>query len=188
MMREFLEKQWNLIGGATAWVAGILANFWREPNLIASQKFGNLSDFGHFFLMLLMALFLIPVHLYRRREHLRKWVFFAVVFAILAPAAFFSYSALERSWTCSYANAMVIVGGPGDLTEPHGRQYVERNPGITDEQLVYQHAGEVAEIWHEEVIDRRRMILAILHVLFPPFFAAALICSVQAFYCGTQAR
>ena len=184
-MLDFLKKQWNLLSEASAWILSTIGGFWRQPSATIPQDSTRLESFGQFFLTLAVGLLVIPANRYRRKKHTRGWVLVALGLIVLIPVVYFVQDWYVTSWTCGYAGERVIVGSNSDLTE-HGKKYVADHPNDTCDQIVWDHAGKVEDVWAREAIDSRRRVLAILYIAFLPLMAGGMISVIQASYCGTR--
>lgn len=186
-MLDFLKKQWNLLTALSAWIATVIGGFWREPLATTPHTTTQLGLFGQFFLTLSVGLIAIPAYRFRQRRHTQRWVMVAVTLVLLTPVAYFLYDWFAATWTCPYAGTRVIVGSDTALTA-HAKEYKANNPDLTCDQIVWNHAGNVEEIWTKESIETRRLILGFLYVVLLPLFAGSMISVIQAFYCGTRSR
>jgi hypothetical protein len=184
-MLDFLKKQWGLLAEISAWIITVIGGFWRETPTGSPESTTHTKSFGQFFLTLAVGLMVIPAFRFRQRQHTIWWTLPAALLLALAPVAYFTYEHFATFWTCPYAGHRIVVGADSSLTE-HGKAYKAEHPDFTVEQVVWEHAGNVTEIWNSSAIDSRSLILSILYVLFLPLFAAAIICVTQAVYCGTQ--
>lgn len=184
-MLDWLKKQWNMISATATWVGEMVRGFWRPPE--AAINTVGVPQFGQYVLTIAVGLLLIPAHLFREKKHTLWWVALAVAFLLGSLPVFFSYQHYATAWTCPYAGTRVVVGGEEDLT-PHGADFFDKNSDLTTREVVWIHAGDVGELWNQAAIESRRERLQWMYIGYLPLFAAALICGIQAFYCGTRSR
>lgn len=178
----FLKTQWALLAEIATWILFVIGGFWRQPPPGTPQASSQLGSFGQFFLTLAVGLLTVPALRYRQSRHVAGWLVAALALFVLAPVPYFLYEKYTVAWTCSYSGGLVVCGSDADLTE-HGTDYKGKNPNLTDAQIVWNHTGEVEEVWRKESIESRRLKLAIFYVALMPLFAASIISVIQALYC-----
>lgn len=184
-MLNGLKNRWNHLTDLSAWLGLSIWSFWREPPVYSTQASTQLGSFGQFFLTLAVGLMAIPVFRYRQRQHTGGWSIVAVVLFLMTPGAYFLNDWCVTTWTCPYSASRVVVG-PDAARTKHGIEYMDEYPDKTCEQIVWDHAGKVEEVWKKDSIETRRLTLDILYVAFLPLFAGSMICVIQASYCGTR--
>jgi len=137
---------------------------------------------GQFVVAVLVGLVFVLALKWGRKRHANRWWIVSSAALILSIAAFFVYQHLLQSWTCNYFDVKVVVGTT--YTQP-GQNYINRNPGIPCDTLVEDFLGRTEEIWENQTINRRRLILAGTYVACLPLFTICLIGVIQAIECVT---
>lgn len=183
-MWDAFKKQWNMVAAFAAWISTVVGGFWHAPPAGISDSADALPKFAQFFLTLGVGLIAIPVYRYRSKAAARWWLVAAVALLLLTPLAYFLADRFATAWTCAYGSSRVVIG-PTDALTPHGKAYIAAHPNLTCDEIVWNHAGKVDELWTKDSIDSRRRILSILYVIFMPLFAGAMICVIQSGYCAT---
>ena len=178
----WLSRHWiSLVQGASC-VLAVVAGFWLLPPVGALQSEGSAwGRFSQFFAAIAVAVMLIPLSIWRAPQHRRGWAIAATLSAILALSTLLLYAQKQRDWTCTYAEYRVVVGA--ELTT-HGEKYISQNPGMSCDELIWEHAGAVEEIWTKASIDLRRDALASIHMLTPALIGCFFLAVSQAVYVG----
>ena len=178
----WLSRHWiSLVQGGLC-VLAVIAGFWLPPPVGALQsESGAWERFSQFFAAIALAVMLIPVSRWRAPQHRRGWAIAATLSAILALSTLLLYARKRGEWTCSYAGSRVVVGA--ELTA-HAEKYMLQNPGLSCDEIIWQHAGAVEEIWTKASIDARRNVLASIHMLTPALIGCFLLALSQAVYVG----
>lgn len=73
-------------------------------------------------------------------------------------ALFWVYSYRYEHWTCQYDSGASMVRGSVYLPEP--ARYVAQNPGIDCRGMLRDYAGATTELWSEEELKNRRLVLS----------------------------
>jgi hypothetical protein len=178
----WLSRHWiSLVQGASC-VLAVIAGFWLPPPVGALQSEGGAwGRFSQFFAAIAVAVMLIPLSRWRAPQHRRGWAIAATLSAILALSTLLLYAQKQGDWTCTYAENRVVVGA--ELTT-HGEKYILQNPGMSCDEIIWEHAGAVEEIWTKASIDARRNVLASIHMLTPALIGCFLLAVSQAVYVG----
>lgn len=180
---DTLKERWNVLAEAAAWLLSLIGTFLVPPPTGTQQspQDSPVWHFGRFVLILFVGLLLVPVQSWNRAEHTPRWFVLAVIGFVGCFVAFFGYTYLGDTWTCKYDGRSVVVGSEWTT---HGAGYAA-GPGanLTCEQRLWEHRGEVEELWTKESIDSRRRLLALIYLLSLLLFSAALICVLQTVYC-----
>jgi hypothetical protein len=178
----WLSQHWiSLVQGGLC-VLAVIAGFWLPPPVGALQsESGAWQRFSQFFAAIALAVMLIPVSRWRAPQHRRGWAIVATLSAILALSTLLLYARKRGDWTCSYDGTRVVVGA--ELTA-HANKYLLQNPGMSCDEIIWQHAGAVEEIWTKASIDARRNVLANIHMLTPALIGCFLLALSQAVYVG----
>ena len=101
----------------------------------------------------------------------------ALLALVIGVGAFFRYQQLTLAWTANYDGSKVVVGS--ELTR-QGRVYSGENPKISTDELVFDFKGKTGDVWTQQSIDQRRLVLAAIYVSCLPLFTICLIALVQA--------
>jgi len=177
-----LKSRWNALVVVATFVLTVVTQFLLPPPAGTDQAPEDTPvwRFGRFVLTLFVGLMLVPVRRWDRRPHTVSWFVAAAAAFVGCIAAFFTYVRYQESWTSKYDGRSVVIGSA--LT-PHGQAYFTREPRPTPEQVLWEHAGKVDDVWTKESVDDRRLALAVAYILALPLFATAMICVVQAIGC-----
>ena len=176
------RKGWLVLAQGALWVAGILGSFLLPPPVgISASEEKVWLRLGQFIIAVVLGLVFLASRRWHQPRHALWWSGGAVVFLALALAAFFRYQQLTLAWTASYAGQKVVVGS---VLTPSGQADMQKNPGISLEDLVMDFAGETDAIWTPDSINHRRLVLAGVYVLCLPLFTICLIAVVQAIACA----
>lgn len=99
------------------------------------------------------------------------WISF--VPAIACPALYYvKYQGL----VAAYGESPVICG---TVYTAKGADYTSKNPGKTREELIKDFAGQTAEIWTEDSINRARLVLGLSYSAAVAFLAFAVLTGLQ---------
>lgn len=177
------KRNWQLLTQITTWLMSIIAAFWLPPPSWASQSTEGTSvhKFALFILTASVGLLIIPVLRWQSARYTIRWVTISLVSIFGCLIAYFTYSNLTNIWTSSYMSKLVVIGS--ELT-PHGEKYLRDHPDDPTEKVIWDHRGEVSDIWTKNSINHRRQSLAAIYILCLPLFAICLISVVQAVACG----
>jgi hypothetical protein len=179
------RKGWLVLAQGALWLGGILGGFLLPPpvGILASEEKLWLR-LGQFIIAVVLGLVFFASRRWRQTRHALAWAGAASLFLALAVAVFFRYQQLTLAWTVNYVGQKVVVGS---VLTPVGQADTQKNPGISNEDLVMDFAGRTAQIWTADSIDHRRLILAACYVSCLPLFTVCLITVVQAVACGAPA-
>jgi hypothetical protein len=99
------------------------------------------------------------------------WI--SVLFALAFPALYYvKYQAL----TTAYGGSQVICG---TVYTSKGADYTSKNPGKTKEEIIKDFAGQTAEIWTEDSINRARLVLGLSYSVAVAFFSFAVLTGLE---------
>ena len=110
------------------------------------------------------------------------WLAVAALGIGAGAGAFWLSSSAARTCTAHYDGRAVIVGT--EWTEL-GQRYVASNPGLSNDDVLFDAAGDANRVWTSASIDRCRSRMAVTYFLWLPFFAAGLTALLQTVPSGT---
>jgi hypothetical protein len=172
------RKSWLTLTHGALWVGGILGNFLLPPPVGVSAADEKIwLRLGQFIVAVVLGLVILAARRWNQPRHSLRWGAVALLALVIAVIAFFRYQQLTLAWTANYAGDKVVVGA--EFTK-QGRVYAEENPKISTDELVFDFKGKTGDVWTQQSIDRRRLILAATYVICLPLFTICLIAVVQA--------
>lgn len=175
------ERSWGTLAQGAVWIMGVVGSFLLPPPLgVESAEDKTWLHFGQFVAAVCIGLIFFGVFRWNRTCHARWWWLTALLALLLAGAAFFRYQQLTYLWTARYVDQKVVVGS--EYTQA-GRAYLEKNPGLSRDDLLFDFTGRAEDVWTRESIDRRRLKLAALYVASLPLFTLCVIAVVQSLQC-----
>ena len=177
-----MRKSWLTLAQAAVWLGGVLGGFLLPPPVGVSAGDEKIwLRLGQFILAVLLGLAFFAGRQWNQRRHALRWCAAALVFLLLAVAAFFRYQQLTLAWTGNYAGQRVVIGS---AYTAQGVSYTTKNPSLSCDDLIFDFAGKTEDIWTRDSINRRRLLLAATYVSCLPLFTLCLIAVVQAVQCG----
>jgi len=99
------------------------------------------------------------------------WV--SIIPAIACPAV---YYVKYQSLAAAYGESRIICG---TVYTAKGADYASKNPGETREELIRDFAGQTAEIWTEDSINRARVALGLSYSAAVASLAFAVLTGLQ---------
>ena len=160
------RRMWLAV--AAALLAGIAAAVVPMPPAIG----GGRSAFAALASAAIVVIAILPFMVWRRAAQPMVWVTAALVALALGIGSFFTGGYVERTCTARYADKPVVIGG--DLTTL-GATYKQANPGLSNDDLLFDAAGVPERIWTTNSIGRCRALLAGTYFLWIPFLAVCLL-------------
>jgi len=134
---------------------------------------------AQFAVAVLFGLMFTAARKWNKKKHARWWVWTSATLLLFSVAAMVWFQYISYSWTCRYNGKSVIIGTTYTI---QGKYYVDRNPGISCEDLLEDFAGKPEDIWTRESINRHRIILAGTYISCVPLIAICIIGVVQALH------
>jgi hypothetical protein len=101
--------------------------------------------------------FLVVANLSKKVRSVIFWI--SAVLAVIFPISYYVH---YQNRTATYGQDRVICG---TVYTVKGSEYSARNPGITREELIKDFAGQTAEIWTEDSINKAGVTLGLLYAL-----------------------
>jgi len=181
-----LKERWNVLAVVAVWILSIVGTFMLPPPTGTQQspQDSPVWHFGRFAIVIFLGFISVLIQQWSRSKHTGPWLACSLLCFISCFIAFFIYTYYGDRWTCKYDGQNVVVGS--DLTG-HGIEYVT-GPGssLTCEQRLWEHRGEVEELWTKDSIDFRRRLLAFIYLLSLLLFCGTIISVLQASYCSQR--
>ncbi|HAV61014.1 MAG TPA: hypothetical protein DCY13_01445 [Verrucomicrobiales bacterium] len=180
------KRTWDSLAKTGVWIAAVVTGFLLPPPAGAGQ-FGeaNWSRLAQFVIIIAVGLILVVTSRYQRRQHTVAWSVVAGLALVVALGSLFGYLRSATLWTCEHDGLRLVIGS--SLT-PLGQAFVDANPGIACDQLIFNFAGQVEKIWTIGSIQTRRMWLALIYLGTTPCFTLSILAVVQALNCARKPR
>lgn len=180
-MFDAAKDRWAALSQFGAWLAGIVLLFVAVPARLRLNEDPSWAvRFVQFALTIIVGV--IVVAFWRRcaPRYRRRWLIACIVSFILGLAAFGAYLHLSNRWTCSYLGLPPVVIGK---TYTADAAPVAVTVGNSCTRLLREY-GENWEIWDENEIEDRYLLLIAIFSLVVIAFALAVVFLVQAWRCG----
>ncbi|MCI0539337.1 MAG: hypothetical protein L0Z50_29365 [Verrucomicrobiales bacterium] len=176
------QRTWLLLAQSGVWVAGAVVGFLVPPPVGTPDESQIWVRFAQFAITVVIGLMLLVALRWKRKKDAFGWAWISALFLFLGTASFFGYQLFAARWTAWYHNGPVLIGG---VYTPDGREYHERNPNLTSEDLLMHHRGELEKVWTRASVQQRRLLLAAMYVLAMPLFTVCIMSIVQALHCAS---
>jgi hypothetical protein len=178
------RKSWLLLAQGALWLAGILGGFLLPPPVGVSAADEKIwLRLGQFIVAVVLGLEILAARRWHQPRHSLRWGAVSLLALVIGVGAFFRYQQLTLAWTANYSGDKIVIGS--EFTA-QGRTYTEANPKLSTDELVFKSAGKPGDIWTQQSIDRRRLVLAAIYVSCLPLFTICLIALVQAMQAGER--
>ena len=143
----------------------------------STRMFAALASLG------LVLLFTLPGVVIREITGRRGfWLATAVVSLTVGALAFWLSTSAARTCTAEYDGRTIIVGTEWTTL---GQRYIAGNPGLSNDDVLFDAAGAADRVWTPASIDRCRSRISLTYFLWLPFFAAGLTALLQTVPTGT---
>jgi hypothetical protein len=106
-----------------------------------------------------------------RRIAARMWLSLALLSAVIAAVMLWMHFSAERTCVADYNGRPTVIGG--DFT-PLGLEYVNKNPGVSNDDLLLDAGGNATRVWTPESVNACRFRLSWVALLPVPFLATCL--------------
>jgi hypothetical protein len=113
---------------------------------------------------------------FKQPRHHTKWMLALALGTISLVSLLFTYMYLDDSWTCMYANKMVVVGR--NLTQ-EAQAVMDKHPDWRKSDLVMSTAGNLSPLWPDWEVQSDRFILMTVYCAISMAAALTLLCTVQ---------
>ena len=194
------KKNWNILLGIAASLLVSIGLFFFFPDYLETEDFFNISNLGRWIAVIVVGLMLIPMSKWKLKRHLRGWVTATITFLVLSILSFFIFFYFNQAWTSQCKGKTVLIGSVMKPNVKEGSiksisyQIKQGSPDISDEELskraneklkdsgfLLGKAGCLpTEIWTDDSIKARKIVLAVFYVLALPFFILTMMSLLQA--------
>ena len=175
------RKNWGILIQGAVWVIGIIGTFLVPPPVGVSAGDEKIwLRLGQFIIAVVLGLVFFAAQRWNQKTHARWWCLLSLLFLLVSIGAFFQYQKLTYSWTGNYVGKRLVLGS---VFTREGAAYTQKNPTISCDDLLFDFAGKVDDIWTRDSINHRRLVLAATYVSCMPMFTICLIGIVQALQC-----
>ncbi len=178
-----LKRIWFALAGATLWIGGIIVPLLSPPAFklpaVQPNKFAYLAQL---ILTILAGLMIAFGQKHKSRKHVLPWAILCAAFLILGSTGFFVYEARRLDWTLPYAGNLYLKGA--EMTQD-AKDLIQK-VGLTEAQAFEQlsEAGyNKFQIWTQNSIQSRWIVLAGIYVASFQFFAICIIALTQTIRC-----
>jgi len=177
---ESLLKKLTKFG---VFIMGIIGSFWITlPFNPGSDKYKSLIHFAQFIVAIIVGLILyLKKKSHNRQAEARSWGKIAIISLVLSIIAFFGYYMLFENWTVKHEGKVLVIGYQ---VQEDVKEFVARNPDMSDRELLSNAAWSPWKIWTASSIRRVRNLLSVLYVLCAPFFAITMVAVAQVMTCA----
>lgn len=176
---------WIALAQLAAWVTGLVFQFVSTPARLRfnDDSAGSTTQFIQFVLTIVIGLLLLGFWKWCGPRHTRIWVIACIVSLIAAIGSFGAYTRLTNRWTCSYSTLPAVV--IGKTYKPNAAAFARRIPDDSC-TIMLRDFGENWQIWNEDEIEDRHMILGALFSLVVAAFSLAVMFLLQAWRCSRR--
>lgn len=154
--------------------AAIAAGLFPPPAAIAGDASRGIAALAS---AALVAFATLPLLVWRSAARPALWVAIAIAALAGGIAAFLASASLSRSCTARYAGSAVVIGT--ELT-PLAADYRRSNPGLSNDDLIFDAAGETERVWTPASIARCRAWIGGTYFLAIPFLVVCLLATAEA--------
>lgn len=180
---DTVRKQWAIVSALAVSIITIIGAAVLPPPSSGNEIFDtSLTRIVQIVIGLLLAVSFGLAVSFRDPGDSLFWGALLILTGGLALVLAFTYLQLTERFTVEYDGAAVVVGSKYSYTD-YAAEYRERNPGISDSELVMDFGGQLSAVWNEDSIAERRLILAGLYVFSLPLLAFAIVAAAQIISC-----
>lgn len=172
-----------LIAAGAAALAGIVAAFVPMPGGQDATSTVSIRLFAAVVSIAIVLLAIVPGVVIRALTGRRSiWIGAAVVSLVLGATAYVTQNAMQRACTARYDGRVTMIG---TAWTPLGESYSKANPGLSNDDLLFDATGVADRLWTRASIDSCRVRIGATYFLWVPWLAACLAALVQAIPSGT---
>lgn len=176
-----VKQHWGTLAKIAVWVTAMVGLFLLPPPRLwpSSSEIAMTSDptqwmrLSQFLVAVVVGLFFLRAN---NRIARSPWRVIAIGAAVLGVALFVAAQFLTPEWTCGYINEVVIRGT--SLSED-AQQLLASGAKPDCSQLIGLAAGETRDVWSQQELVARYMILAGIYTVTMIAFAAAALATVE---------
>jgi hypothetical protein len=169
-----------LLAVTAAAAAGAAAGLMPAP--AGLEPSGPVRIFAALAAAAIAGVIIVPLAVGRQLRRRPIWIATAVLALLLGIGAFITTGSVQRACTARYDGRAVMVG---TQWTPLGEQYARQNPGLSNDELLFDSAGVADRLWTRDSIDRCRTLVSGTYFLWIPLLVACLFATVQAVPQGT---
>jgi hypothetical protein len=174
-----IQQNWRKLIQFASWAFATSAAFVAPPPVDisagddkAAVKFATLA------IAFVVGLLLVPLRRFHSAKYTTRWAVLAVVCFAAGAASLLGYSSNRTRYTVDMAGTQVVIADRSHLTEL-GKDYVQRFPFVTEEEIVARTGGKPDWVWNEDAIHQNAFRMNLLYVAAVVSFAAAIIFLMQ---------
>ena len=180
-MSDRNRRLWTTAGAAA--LAGLVAGSVPLPGGLDASSGAVTRLFAAIASIAIVLLAILPGVVIRAITGRRSiWIGAAVVSLVLGAAAYVTHSTMERTCTARYDGRVTMIGTAWTAA---GESYAKSNPGLTNDDLLFDATGVADRLWTRASIDTCRVRMGATYFLWVPFLAACFAALLQAVPTGT---
>ena len=151
------------------------------PAALAADEHGAAALFSALAAAGIVALMMAPLHAVRGGRTRGVAIAITATGLLAGLAAFTVGGYARRTCTANYGERPVIIGT--ELTAT-GLAYRQANPELSNDELLFDAAGNVDRVWSARSVGRCRTLVASTYFLWMPLLVAGLAAAVHAVAAG----
>ena len=180
-MSDRNRRLWMTAGAAA--LAGFVAGVMPLPGGLEPASGAVARLFATVASIAIVVLAILPGVVTRALTGRRSiWIGAAVVALVLGAAAYVTHSSMARTCTARYDGRATLIGTTWTAI---GESYAKANPGLTNDDLLFDPTGVADRLWTRASIDACRVRIGATYFLWVPWLAACLAALLQAVPTGT---
>jgi hypothetical protein len=174
-----IQQNWRKLIQFASWAFATSAAFVAPPPVDISAADDKAAvKFATLTIAFVVGLLLVPLRRFHSAKYTATWAVLAVVCFAAGAVSLLSYSSNRTRYTVDLAGTQVVIADRSHLTEL-GKDYVQRFPFVTEEEIVARTGGKPEWAWNEDAIHQNAFRMNILYVATVVSFAAAIIFLMQ---------
>ncbi len=140
-------------------------------------------SFAGFVVAVIVGLLVFPIKKLNKRKHTTGWITVCVLLLLTGACSFFIYENLRSAHTAKYRKTQVVIGS--EFT-PEGLIHHSAEPGISNQQMLMDAAGNPAQIWTAASIRANSLRLRLSYLASVITLAGCIITVIQVVDCSTK--
>lgn len=177
-----IRRHWKLLLQSGVWLLGVLGTLIVKPDLY--EDTGDLAKLNRFVVIGILALFWVPMLLFKRRRNAWPWWTLAAVLFVMSIFSFgLSYLSLDLH-TVRFQGHRTAVGTPEEIIPDVKVRLLEKYVTLPPlEELVEDAAGHTEAIWPSETLKRYRHQIYLYYLMTALLAALFVLAAGQAVVC-----
>lgn len=177
-----IKKHWKTVLQSAVWLLGLMGTLLVKPDLY--EDTGDLAKMVRFIVVGILALFWVPMLLFKRRKHMWRWWTAASVFFVGAIGCFgVAFYQLDMH-TVFYDGDRTVVGAKEELLPEVIKGYDDAGQPLPSiELLVDEAAGHTEGLFEADLLKGYRYAIYLSYLLTALLTALLILSSGQAVVC-----